>query len=147
MITLSPPGDRGSLAEEMRAQKGEVNEDEMDRLISERRLTTLRHDLWNSGFRKGTVVICRSGSMDDWLENAPKRFRGVVPREVADDDPALDLVFDDGFGCPANPPVIAEDADRIYFHTEYDGATAMSALPKTARRGLDPDFVMPFLGG
>lgn len=97
-------------------------------------ITTLREKLnqkefdWNTGkiivqfpYRSGYPDICD----------------GDTRKYILFNDPILDLKFDAGFGAPEMPLFIAEDALKLYFPTEYDGATGVRFIFKDINHYLD----------
>jgi len=49
---------------------------------------------------------------------------------VAPDDAAFDVEFDDDYGSPRGPRVLAWTETRVYFPVCYDGAEWLSSAPR-----------------
>lgn len=55
--------------------------------------------------------------------------RDSYPGQVIDtDNPILDLEFHSGYGGPECPRFIAKDGRKLYFPSQYDGATGVEAV-------------------
>lgn len=71
-----------------------------------------------------------------------KQYPGEHIIAVVPDEAALDVGFDDGFGCPEGPAFTAWSQTRVLFPVCYDGAESVSSVPR------DPsDEVTQHVGG
>uniref|UniRef100_A0A6M3Y0R6 Uncharacterized protein n=1 Tax=viral metagenome TaxID=1070528 RepID=A0A6M3Y0R6_9ZZZZ len=59
----------------------------------------------------------------------------------------LDIEFDNGLGGPECPRYIAEDKDKIYFPSQYDGATGPEFVYKDIKKYSDKNNLTPYPGG
>lgn len=55
--------------------------------------------------------------------------------------PWLNIEFDAGFGSPGCPAMYAWTSRRVYFVTQYDGATSLDWVPR------DPTATIPIMPG
>lgn len=66
--------------------------------------------------------------------------------EVGVDDPVLDYEFDDGYGGPEAPKLVAWDNKAIYFPSQYDGATGINRILRDPS-GYVGVIDLPYPGG
>ena len=107
-------------------------------------MATLRKELEKAGFDWGSGVII-------WHETPAGRDPGwsrAVSRErISPQDPILDREFDPGFGGPEMPRFFARDGEKVYFPSQYDGATSVVAAHVDPDHYLLPGSETPYPGG
>ena len=60
----------------------------------------------------------------------------------------MDEPFDTGYGGPQAPGIVAADGERIYFVSQYDGATGIEVIEKDLTLYLDfKSHPVPYPGG
>ena len=108
---------------------------------------TLRKWLMESGFspRTGVIVYHEVRGFDPGWDNGPDDV--MARREIPWDDPILDYEFDSGFGGPSCPRIFARDGYRIFFPSQYDGATSLVTVNVDPSHYLKNGSVTPYPGG
>lgn len=105
-------------------------------------MATIHNWLTKAGFDLSTgVIILQEVEPDD----APGWSEFISAHIAGQDDPLLFKEFTSGFGSPRCPRFIAEDRDRLYFPSQYDGATSLVCVWKDIVRYLNIDT--PYPGG
>ena len=90
--------------------------------------TTARNYLSKCGFVEGSIFHQPTTAEDDspgWSEGS--NLQGIA--FISMDDPILDEEFDDGYGSPDCPRIIAFDLKYSYIVCQYDGSTWMQKFP------------------
>jgi len=102
-------------------------------------LGSIRKYLDNCGFdwKTGKIILQKGGGWDT----------GHGGKLISNDDPALDIEFDDGFGGPDCPRYVASDKEKIYFPEQYDGATGGIFVFKNIKKYLGDENETPYPGG
>ena len=67
--------------------------------------------------------------------------------QILHDHEVLDQEFDDGFGGPEAPRIVAMDANFIYFPCQYDGATGVTKIRRDVRGYIGSTEPTPYPGG
>jgi hypothetical protein len=115
-------------------------------------MATLRKWLDRNGFDWATGRIIYQ-PVDGYDEEQPSW--GTSPgwehpsgaREIAPDDPLLDLEFDTSYGGPQAPRFIAADGERLYFPAQYDGSTWCETVYRDITRYLNwREYETPYPG-
>jgi hypothetical protein len=96
-------------------------------------MANLRKWLDDEGFDWGTGRIL----WQKVASGAPGWSSPVGAKIIDFTDKILDHEFDDGFGSPECPRIIAEDFGAIYFPSQYDGATRLEKIYKDISLYLD----------
>lgn len=108
-------------------------------------MATIRQWLDAEGFNWTTGRIIYQPTGDNFT---PGWSAPAGAEQIGADHPILDHEFYDGHGGPECPRFIAEDAARIYFPNQYDGATSIVAVWKDLARYLEWQTTeTPYPGG
>lgn len=111
-------------------------------------MKTLREMLDGCRFNwpAGRIIVAKESIGLDYFE-ARDTVRPLTDG-LADNDPALDVKIDTGYGTCNIPPFIAEDDAAIYVVATYDGASWIERIEKNLDRYLAPKAPsLPCIGG
>lgn len=106
-------------------------------------MATIREWLKNENFdfENGRIIVhAVSGNSPGWRHGE----RQMTNEEVED---ILNREFSSGFGGPQCPRFVAEDDEKIYFPSQYDGATGIEYVYKDLSRYEDCKAQTPYPGG
>ena len=106
-------------------------------------MATLRVWLDSVCFDWSTGKILVQSDQGDWYRCSDD----WTPRYVDGTDPILDKKFDCGYGSPQAPCFVAEDSERLYFPSQYDGATNIEYINKDISTYLSEHCRTPYPGG
>jgi hypothetical protein len=119
-------------------------------------MTTLRKWLDSVDFDWSTGKVLIQSRLGDWnreddyYEDLCKSdsFQDAwTPRFVLEMDSILDYEFPTGFGSPKAPCFIAEDSEKLYFPSQYDGSTSIETINKDISTYLQSSCTTPYPGG
>ena len=115
-------------------------------------LATLREELKNKGFDfENGRIIYQPLKEDEDL--GPVSYPGWADEDEVEasieidlNHPILDVEFNTAFGGPHMPRFVAEDKDKIYFPSQYDGNTWICWVYKDISKYVGNKELLPYPG-
>lgn len=115
-------------------------------------MRTIRQWLNTAGFDWDNGRVLYQEVIEDEDHNSfpgwADRDQVKAPVEIDRDHPILDVEFDTGYGSPDTPRFVAYSVNKIFFPSQYDGATGLEVI------GRNPDVYLhqkikltPYPGG
>jgi hypothetical protein len=105
-------------------------------------MATLRAWLTEAGFNFDTGIIVYHDTDEVYWSDY------VISRQVIrKDHPIIDMEFDDGYGRPECPNIVAFDGPFMFFPQQYDGATSLVKVSTRFEDYLVEGSSTPYPGG
>lgn len=111
-------------------------------------MATLREWLNELGFDwENGIIVYQPVTEDAWCPGWAGDDEFLPPRIIPRNHPILDEEFDNGYGAPECPRIVAEDKERVYFPVQHDGATWLVYVYKDVRKYVEKSEETPYPGG
>jgi hypothetical protein len=101
----------------------------------------------NFNWAEGRIIYHPTASSNDDFPSPGWSCLKGQPILLPHDSAILDKEFDAGYGGPQCPRIVADDSLKIYFPSQYDGATGLESIYKDVSRYMEGDIQTPYPGG